>query len=165
MAAPLLPMGSHVKGHASPQSYPVPPLPSCECSRGAAWQHVPVAWRLRCRSPHLPGGLSVRLPSLPTGPGAPPGDTAPPCARSPIPCTHAYTPVRSGGDSALGHATGQLGCPASWPGGEECPGPRTCSSMWSCPNPHPPTKGQDLCIFGRGKGGGAGLQQPTQRRL
>ena len=32
-------------------------------------QHVPVTWRLRCPGPHLPSGLSDRLPSL--GPGAP----------------------------------------------------------------------------------------------
>ena len=49
-------------GSAGPlKSCCAPLLPACNCSCGAAWQHVPVTWRLRCPGPHLPGGLSVRL--------------------------------------------------------------------------------------------------------
>ena len=49
----------------------MPPPPLCKCRCGAAWQHVLVTWRLRCPGLHLPYGLSIKLPSLSTGPGAP----------------------------------------------------------------------------------------------
>ena len=88
-----------VKEHGFPPVVPctaaAPMLPPCECSRGAAWQHAPVAWRLRCPSPHLPSRLSVRLPSLPVGLGAS-DHTTPNVYSTPFPtCAHAHRTTAS----------------------------------------------------------------------
>ena len=60
--------------------------PACRCPNViAVVQHVPVIRRLRWPGPHCPGGLSVRLPGLPTATGAPGHTWPPPPTQGPFP--------------------------------------------------------------------------------
>ena len=56
-AAPPVPPGS--QGAQVPPVIPSALLP-VHIQRWAAWQHVPMTWRLRCPGLHLLDGLSIR---------------------------------------------------------------------------------------------------------